>query len=40
MKCAKPLYALALAMHIKDINKTNKKQNIDIDWILSWGILS
>ena len=26
MKCAKPSYAFALAMHIKDINKTNKKQ--------------
>ena len=25
MKCAKPSYAFALAMHIKDINKT--KQN-------------
>ena len=28
MKCAKPSYAFALAMHIKDINKT--KQNIGL----------
>ena len=27
MKCAKPSYAFALAMHIKDINKTKNKQN-------------
>ena len=26
MKCTKPSYAFALAMHIKDINKTNIKQ--------------
>ena len=28
MKCAKPSYAFALAMHIKDINKTNKTKQI------------
>ena len=26
MKCAKPSYAFALAMHIKDINKKKKKK--------------
>ena len=27
MKCAKPSYAFALAMHIKDINKTKQKKS-------------